>query len=56
MVKEFGQRIIHLREGKLHEDRTTGLVGNLSDRLDTIRLERERERLKRLDRELQRYR
>jgi cell division transport system ATP-binding protein len=56
MVRDFGQRIIHLRDGKLHEDRTTGLVGNLSERLDSIQLERERERLKRLDKELERYR
>jgi len=56
MVKNFGQRVIHLRDGKLHEDRTTGLVGNLSERLDTIQLERERERLKRIERELQRHR
>ena len=42
LVKNFGQRIIHLRDGKLHEDRTTGLVGDLNDRLRSLQLERER--------------
>jgi cell division transport system ATP-binding protein len=56
MVRNFGRRVIHLRDGKLHEDRTTGIVGNLSERLETIQLERERERLKRLEAELERHR
>ena len=56
MVRNFGQRVIQLRDGKLHEDRATGLVGNLSEKLETIQLERERERLKRLEKELQRHR
>jgi cell division transport system ATP-binding protein len=56
MVRNFGQRVIQLRDGKLHEDRTTGLVGNLSEKLETIQLERERERLKRIEKELQRHR
>ncbi len=54
MVKNFGQRVIHLRDGKLHEDRTTGLIGNLSERLDSIQLDRER--LKRIEKDLQRHR
>jgi cell division transport system ATP-binding protein len=53
-VQNFGQRIIHLREGKVFEDRTTHLVGNLSDRLEAVRLERERQR--RIERELRRQR
>jgi cell division transport system ATP-binding protein len=56
MVRDFGQRVIRLHDGKLHEDRTTGLVGNLSERLETIQLERERERLRRIDKELERHR
>ncbi len=43
-VQNFGQRIIHLRDGKMYEDKKTGLVGNLSDRLDALRMERERQR------------
>jgi len=43
MVRNFGQRIVHLRDGKLYEDKRTGLVGNLSDRLDQIQFERERQ-------------
>jgi ATPase subunit of ABC transporter with duplicated ATPase domains len=43
-VQNFGQRIIHLRDGKVYEDKKTGLVGNLSDRLDAIRMDRERQR------------
>lgn len=43
-VQNFGQRIIHLRDGKIDEDRKTGLVGNLSDRLDALRMERERQK------------
>jgi cell division transport system ATP-binding protein len=43
-VQNFGQRIIHLRDGKVYEDKTTGLVGNLSDRLDALRMERDRAR------------
>jgi len=50
MVRNFGQRIVHLRDGKLYEDKRTGLVGNLSDRLDSIQLERER--LTRIQKEL----
>ena len=42
LVKNFGPRVIHLCDGKLHEDTKTGLLGNLNDRLDTIRLERDR--------------
>ena len=53
-VKHYGQRIIHLRDGKVFEDRRTGLVGNLSDRLESVRLERERER--RVDQEIRRQR
>jgi len=44
MVRNFGQRIVHLRDGKLYEDRRTELVGNLSDRLDQVQLERQRSR------------
>ena len=54
MVKNFGPRVIHLRGGKLHEDKKTGLIGSLNERLDSIQLERER--MKRVDRELNRYR
>jgi len=54
MVRNFGQRIVHLRDGTLHEDERTGLVGNLSDRLDT--LQHERERLHRIENELSRAR
>ncbi len=43
MVKNFGQRVIHLRDGKLYEDRVTGLVGNLQDRLDAIQAQRLRD-------------
>ncbi len=43
-VQNFGQRIIHLRDGQVYEDRKTGLVGNLSDRLDALRMERDRAR------------
>jgi cell division transport system ATP-binding protein len=43
-VQNFGQRIIHLRDGKVFEDKKTGLVGNLSDRLEALRMERERQR------------
>ncbi len=42
LVKNFGPRVIHLCDGKLQEDTKTGLLGNLNDRLDTIRLERDR--------------
>ncbi len=54
LVKNFGPRVIHLRDGRLHEDKKTGLVGNLNERLDSIQLERER--LCRADGELNRYR
>jgi len=51
-VQTFGQRIIHLRDGRVLEDRTTNLVGNMSDRLESVRLDRERQ--KRIDREIKR--
>ena len=53
-VKNFGQRILHLRDGKVLEDQRTGLVGNMSDRLDAVRLDRERQR--RVDQALRRQR
>ena len=53
-VKTFGQRILHLRDGKVLEDQRTGLVGNLSDRLDAVRMDRDRQR--RVDQELKRQR
>jgi cell division transport system ATP-binding protein len=53
-VRNFGQRILHLRDGKVLEDQRTGLVGNLSDRLDAVRLERDRER--RVDQQIRRQR
>ena len=45
LVEQFGQRIIHLRDGAIHEDRLTGLTGNLSDKLD--KYQRTREAMKR---------
>lgn len=54
LVKNFGPRVIHLRDGKLQEDKKTGLVGNLNERLDSIQLERDRKR--RIDVELDQYR
>ena len=54
LVKNFGPRVIHLRDGKLQEDTKTGLVGNLNDRLDSIQLERDR--LSRIEAELDRHR
>jgi cell division transport system ATP-binding protein len=54
LVKNFGPRVIHLCDGKLQEDTKTGLVGNLNDRLDSIQLERDR--MSRIDAELNRYR
>ena len=42
LVEQFGQRIIQLRDGTLHEDRVTGLAGNLSDKLDEYQQDRER--------------
>jgi len=45
LVKHFGQRIVYLRDGRVEEDRVTGMVGNLSDRLEALkeaRLKRER--------------
>jgi cell division transport system ATP-binding protein len=54
LVKNFGPRVIHLRDGKLQEDTKTGLVGNLNDRLDSIQLERDR--MSRIDAQLNRYR
>jgi len=53
-VKNFGQRILHLRDGKVLEDHRTGLVGNMGDRLEAVRLERERQR--RGDHEIRRRR
>jgi ABC-type methionine transport system ATPase subunit len=53
-VRNFGQRILHLRDGKVLEDQRTGLVGNLGDRLDAVRLERDRQR--RVDHEIKRQR
>jgi cell division transport system ATP-binding protein len=44
LVQQFGQRILHLDEGRLVGDVTTGFVGNLGDRLDRIQRERERKR------------
>jgi cell division transport system ATP-binding protein len=52
MVRNFGQRILHLRDGKLFEDKRTGLTGDLSERLDT--LQRERTRMQRIQRDLER--
>jgi len=54
LVKNFGPRVIHLCDGKLQEDTKTGLVGNLNDRLDSIQLERDR--MSRIDAELNRHR
>lgn len=54
LVRNFGPRVILLRDGKLQEDTRTGLVGNLNDRLDSIQLERDRK--KRIDAQLNRYR
>jgi cell division transport system ATP-binding protein len=54
LVKNFGPRVIHLRDGKLQRDKKTGLVGNLNERLDSIQLERDRKR--RVDVKLDRYR
>jgi energy-coupling factor transporter ATP-binding protein EcfA2 len=53
-VKTFGQRILHLRDGKVLEDHRTGLVGNMGDRLEALRLQRDRER--RVDKEIKRQR
>jgi len=53
-VRNFGQRILHLRDGKVLEDQRTGLVGNLGDRLDAVRLERDRQR--RVDQQIRRSR
>jgi cell division transport system ATP-binding protein len=44
LVKNFKPRIIHLREGRIWEDTRTEVVGNLNDRLDSVRRERERTR------------
>jgi len=43
LVENFGQRIVQLKDGALLEDRITGLVGNLSDKLDKYQLGRERD-------------
>jgi cell division transport system ATP-binding protein len=53
-VQNFGQRIIHLRDGKVFEDRKTDFIGSLSDRLEAVRRERDRQR--RIDREIKRQR
>jgi cell division transport system ATP-binding protein len=53
-VKNFGQRILHLRDGKVLEDHHTGFVGNLNDRLEALRLDRDRQR--RIDQEIKRQR
>jgi len=53
-VQNFGQRIIHLRDGKVFEDRKTDFIGSLSDRLETVRRDRDRQR--RIDREIKRQR
>ena len=53
-VRNFGQRILHLRDGKVLEDQRTGLVGNLSDRLDAVQLDRDRQR--RVDQQIKRQR
>ncbi len=42
LVENFGQRIIHLKDGTLQEDRVTGLAGNLSEKLGEYQLSRER--------------
>lgn len=46
LVKHFGQRIVYLRDGRIEQDRITGLVGNLGERLDAIREERMRKERK----------
>jgi len=42
LVKDFGQRLIHLRDGKVYQDREAGFVGRLSDKLLKIQKERGR--------------
>jgi cell division transport system ATP-binding protein len=46
LVEQFGQRIIQLRDGRLLEDRVTGLAGNLSEKLNEYQQARERSRLR----------
>jgi cell division transport system ATP-binding protein len=41
LVEKFGQRIVHLRDGVVEEDRKMGLVGNPSDRLEEMQRNRE---------------
>lgn len=53
-VKNFGQRILHLRDGKVLEDHRTGLVGDMGERLEAVRLERDRQR--RIEHEIRRQR
>lgn len=42
LVANFGQRIILLRDGQLEEDKMTGFVGNLNDRLEQIQKDPDR--------------
>ncbi|NIM19309.1 MAG: cell division ATP-binding protein FtsE [Candidatus Latescibacteria bacterium] len=42
LVENFGQRIVHLKDGIIHEDRLTGLGGNPSDKLSEYRWNRKR--------------
>jgi cell division transport system ATP-binding protein len=42
LVEKFGQRILFLRDSKLEEDKTTGFIGNLTERLEEIRRDRNR--------------
>jgi cell division transport system ATP-binding protein len=42
LVKDFGQRLIHLRDGKVYQDREAGFMGRLSDKLIEIQKERGR--------------
>jgi len=42
LVEKFGQRILFLRDAKLEEDKTTGFIGNLTERLEEIRRDRNR--------------
>ncbi len=42
LVEKFGQRILMLRDAKLESDKTTGLTGNLSEKLEQMQKDRER--------------
>jgi cell division transport system ATP-binding protein len=42
LVKNFGQRTIHMRQGKIEEDRRTAIVGDLNDRFKAIQFARDR--------------